>query len=153
MTGKSIEANLLISQLLADLSRRMGLGLAVGEQTTGIDFEVDGRYAITMASDSHASLVLDCALRGVAIVEGEALNLLRYNLAAVRRDGIFVACGSGDGTLHLVKRLDLHPDCDGDLIVKELEALLDAADRWTARFEKEGAGASGGLIPEMSRFA
>jgi hypothetical protein len=29
--------------LLADLSRRMGLGLAVGEQTTGIDFEVDGR--------------------------------------------------------------------------------------------------------------
>lgn len=143
----------MIPQLLADLSRRMGLGLAVGEQTTGIDFEVDGRYAITLASDSHATLVLDCALRGVAIAEAEALNLLRYNLAAVRKDGIFVACGSGDATIHLVKRLDLHPDCDGDLIVKELEALLDAADRWTAHSEKEGAGASGGLIQEMSRFA
>ena len=143
----------MIPLLLADLSRRMGLGLAVGEQTTGIDFEVDGRYAITMASDSHATLVFDCALRGFAITEGDALNLLRYNMAAARRDGIFAASGSGDGTLHLVKRLNLHPDCDGELIVKELEALLDAADRWTARFEKDGAGASGGLISEMSRFA
>jgi hypothetical protein len=33
----------MISQLLTDLSLRMGHGLAVGEQTTGIEFEVVGR--------------------------------------------------------------------------------------------------------------
>ena len=144
----------MISQLLTELSRRMGLGSAFAEHTTGIDFEVDGRYAISLEADSDSgSLVIDCAVRGVTISDGEALNLLRYNLAAVRRDGIFVACNSKDGTLHLVKRLDLTPLFDAEVAAKALESVLDAADRWSSRLENESVDPSGALISEMSRFA
>lgn len=144
----------MIPQLLTDLSNRMGLALVIGEQTSGIDFEVDGKYRIALdANPDAASLVLDCALSGQRISEGEALNLLRYNLAGIRRDGILLACDSKDGTLHLVKRLDLTPASDAEGVAKALESLLDAADRWSTRLENESDGLSSGLISEMSRFA
>lgn len=144
----------MIPQLLTDLSNRMSLGLAVGEQTTGIDFEVDGKYAISLEADSESgALVIDCVVCGVTISDGEALNLLRYNLAAVRSDGIFLACNSKDCTLHLVKRLDLTPLFDAEVVAKALELVLYAADRWSSRLENESVDPSGALISEMSRFA